>query len=321
MQDVAQRLQQVDRVEVLTLVDNYVDLLLPGGAGVKRPPFAKNGEIPRSSLLAEHGISLLVTVHRAGKSHSVLLDTGYNPATMLHNMAQLNVDPGTIEAVVLSHGHMDHTGGLTRLLERLGRSVSVVAHPDVFRKRCLIRPGVGRANFPVTAERTDLQERNARLVKAVAPVYLAEDMILVSGEIPRTTGFETGLAGAHMQDEGSLVPDPIADDQALIVRLAGHGLVVVSGCAHSGIINSILYAMQLTGESRVAAVIGGFHLLGPDMEPVIEETQRRLKDFSPGLVMPMHCTGWNAMGRLQKEFPDSFVLTSVGTQVAIPREA
>ena len=319
MQDVTQRLEAVDRVEILTIVDNYVDLLLPNAAGVTRPSLGTAGEIPRSTLAAEHGLSLLVTVHRNGVSHSVLLDTGYNSTTMLLNMERLHVDPKAIEAVILSHGHMDHTGGLNRLLESLGRSVTVVAHPDAFRKRFLLRPQVGRVNFPTTADRGELRKSNAELVEAIAPVYLAENMILVSGEVPRITGFEKGMPGAHMEEGGEVVPDAIRDDQALVVRLAGQGLVIISGCAHSGIINSILHANKLTGESRVAAVIGGFHLTGPDMQPVIDDTVRHLKQFSPGLIVPMHCTGWNAMRTLQSEFPESFVLSSVGTRFVLPR--
>ncbi len=305
MQNVAKGLQAVDRVEVLTLIDNYVDVLLAGGPGVIRVGIAKKGEgeIPRQTLVAEHGLSLLITVYRSGTSHTVLLDTGYNSASMLHNMEYLNVSPATIEAVVLSHGHMDHSGGLNRLLEKLGKSVRVVAHPDAFRQRFLIRPQVGKLSFPILADEEKLRSLNAELTDASGPVYLAENMILVSGEVPRTTDFEKGMPGAVMDDQGEMVPDAIRDDQAIVINLAGHGLVVISGCAHSGIVNSIIYANELTGESRVAAVIGGFHLSGPDMAPAVESTIRELKQLSPSLIMPMHCTGWNAIQRCRVNFP------------------
>ncbi len=215
---------------------------------------------------------------------------------------------------------MDHTGGLKQLLERLPEGVTVVAHPDVFRERFLIRPQVGRMNFPVVIDQSQLEDRSARFVEAIDPVYLAENMILVSGEVPRTTAFEKGMPGAHMEEAGQTIADAIKDDQALAVKLAGDGLVVISGCAHSGIINSVLRVTELAEESRVAAVIGGFHFIGPDMEPVIEETVRELKRFSPDLIMPMHCTGWNGINRLQTEFPKAFVLSSVGTRVVLPRE-
>ena len=323
MQDFAQKLEAVDRVEILTLVDNYVDVLLAGGPGFTRAGLARKGEgeIPRHTLVAEHGLSLLITVFREGVSHSVLLDTGYNSATMLHNMDYLNVDPSSIEAVVLSHGHMDHSGGLYPLLKKLGRTVTVVAHPDVFRQRFLVRPQVGKLSFPVIADRGDLQSLNAQFVEASGPVALAEDTILVSGEVPRTTAFEKGMPGAFLEEHGEMVPDAIRDDQAVLIKLAGRGLVVVSGCAHSGIINSVLYARELTGESRVAAVIGGFHLSGSDMEPLIESTLSELRQLSPDLIMPMHCTGWNAIQSLQNAFPESFVLSSVGTKLVLPREA
>ena len=322
MPEFSQSLEAVDRVEMLTLVDNYVDVLLAGGPGFTRAGLARKGEgeIPRHTLLAEHGLSLLITVYRDGVRHTVLLDTGYNSATMLHNMDYLNVDPANIEAVVLSHGHMDHSGGLYPLLERrIGVSPS-------WRTRMhsgsgsSVRPQLGKLSFPVTVDKGDLRNLNAEFVEASGPVYLAENTILVTGEVPRTTGFEKGMPGAFLEEGGEMVPDSIRDDQAVLIKLAGRGLVVISGCAHSGIINSVLYARQITGESRVAAVIGGFHLSGSDMEPVIESTVSELKQLSPDLIMPMHCTGWNAIRRLQSEFPDSFVLSSVGTKLVLPRE-
>ncbi len=293
MQDFAQRLEAVDRVEMLTLVDNYVDVLLAGGPGFTRAGLVRKGEgeIPRHTLMAEHGLSLLITVYRDGVSHAVLLDTGYNSATMLHNMDYLNVDPANIEAVVLSHGHMDHSGGLHPLLEKLGRTVTVVAHPDVFRHRFLVRPQLGKLSFPVTADKENFRKLNAEFVDASGPVFLADNTILTTGEVPRTTGFEKGMPGAFLEEGGEMVPDSIRDDQAVLIKLAGRGLVVISGCAHAGIINSIRYAKQLTDESRVAAVIGGFHLSGSDMEPVIDSTLSELKQLSPDLIMPMHCTG------------------------------
>lgn len=322
MPDQTQSLQAVDRVEILTLVDNYVDVLLASGPGFTRAGLVKKGEseIPRHTLMAEHGLSLLITVYRDGVSHTVLLDTGYNSATMLHNMDYLNVDPSNIEAVILSHGHMDHSGGLYPLLEKLGKPVPVVAHPNVFRQRFLVRPQVGKLSFPITADKGNFRKLNAEFVDASGPVYLAENMILVTGEVPRTTAFEKGMPGAVMEEHGEMVPDAIRDDQSLMIKLAGHGLVVISGCAHAGIVNSVLYARKLAGESRVAAVIGGFHLSGPDMEPAIASTVSELKQLSPELIMPMHCTGWNAIQRLQNEFPDSFVLSSVGTKLVLPRE-
>ena len=297
-------------------------MLLAGGPGVIRAGIVRKGEaeIPRQTLVAEHGLSLLITVYRNGTSHTVLLDTGYNSASMLHNMEYLNVNPAGIEAVVLSHGHMDHSGGLNQLLEKLSNGVSVVAHPDVFRQRFLVRPQVGKLSFPILADMENLRSPNATFTDASGPVYLAENMILVSGEVPRITDFEKGMPGAVMEERGEMVSDPIRDDQAVVVELAGQGLVIISGCAHSGIINSILYAKQLAGESRVAGIIGGFHLSGPDMEPVVESTIRELKQLSPSLIMPMHCTGWNAIQRLQNEFPGAFVLSSVGTKVVMPRE-
>ena len=151
MQDFAQKLEAVDRLELLTLVDNYVDVLLPGGLGFTRAGLARKGEseLPRHTLIAEHGLSLLITVYRDGVSHTVLLDTGYNSATMLHNMDYLNVDPANIEAVVLSHGHMDHSGGLYPLLKQLGTDCRRGGAPGCVPAAVPSPTPVGQSELPV----------------------------------------------------------------------------------------------------------------------------------------------------------------------------
>ena len=122
-----------------------------------------------------------------------------------------------------------------------------------------------------------------------------------------------------MESEGQLVLDHIDDDQSIVISLGERGIVVISGCAHSGIINSVLYAQELTGQSRVHSAIGGFHLSGPAMEPLVEPTLAEMKKLSPEVIVPMHCTGSEAIHRFAQEFPESFVLSSVGTRLLFSR--
>ncbi len=148
-------------------------------------------------------------------------------------------------------------------------------------------------------------------------ILMAENGIMVTGEVERTTGFEKGLPGALLEREGEMKPDPISDDQALVLNLKEKGLVVISGCSHSGIINTIFHAQKLTGLTKVHAVLGGFHLTGPAFEPIIEKTISELKNMGPEVIVPMHCTGWKAIQRLSQEFPSAFVLNSVGSKITL----
>ena len=141
--------------------------------------------------------------------------------------------------------------------------------------------------------------------------------LLLPSTVERTTSFEKGMPNALMEEDGELVFDPILDDQAIVMKLAGKGLVVVSGCAHSGIVNTLMFAKQITGEQKIHAVLGGFHLSGPFFEKIHDPTVEALKKIDPEVLIPMHCTGWKATQRFQKEFTESFVLNSVGSKVML----
>ncbi len=314
------KIQPVEKVEVLILVDNYVDVLLTGDDFVQRPALAKGGKIGTETLVAEHGLCLLITVHMNNESHSVLLDAGYNGFSLRHNCRLLDLNLDCVEAVVLSHGHMDHTGGMETVLEDTKKPLKVVAHPDAFAKRYADMPGRGRVSFPTLITREKLKLQGADVVESTTPLSLVDDAVLVTGTVPRVTDFEKGFAGALKESEGALVPDSIEDDQAIVVSLKNRGLVVISGCAHSGIINTLLYARELTGESRVHAVIGGFHLVGPDAESLVSNTLKQMKVIAPQVIVPMHCTGAASVRRIAGEFPEEFVTSSVGTKLVLPKE-
>lgn len=311
-------LRPVDKIEVLTLMDNYVDLLLESTPVVTRPAKAKGGMISRDTLIGEHGLSLLVTVHDGKEKHTILFDTGHTGIGVLHNATHLEVDLGKIETIVMSHRHMDHTGSLRPILERLGRPIPLVIHPDAFLpSRYLLLPDGKKLRFPDTLNRKDLEQAGVQIVESRKPVPVADGRIVVTGEIERTTRFEKGLPNAYTEQDGKLVKDPISDDQSLVLHLRGKGLVVISGCAHSGIINTLLYSKKISGVDRLYAVLGGFHLSGPQFEPIIEETIESMKEMMPKIFVPMHCTGWKAVHRCEEAFPDAFVLNSVGSKYAL----
>jgi len=308
----------VDRVEILTLMDNYVDVLLTNTEVVTRPPLSKSGTIPADTLLAEHGLSLLVTVYRGDETHTVLFDTGYSRIGVLHNVDVLGVDLGRVEALALSHGHMDHTGSLYAVLDRIPHRIPLVFHPGVFDAPRFFGLADGRRLlFPQTVAREDLLKRNVHLVESTSPTPLADGMVLVTGEVERVTPFEKGLPNASMERNGQVVNDPIADDQALVVHLEGKGLAIIAGCSHAGIINTIRYAQKITGIEPIHAAIGGFHLSGPFFEKIIEQTIDEFTKIGPKVLSPMHCTGWKAIHQIAEAFPEAFVLNSVGSVIAL----
>jgi len=311
-------LKSAERVEITTLIDNYVDLLLPPSEIVTRPPLAKGGNILADTLLAEHGLSLLITIYSGGRKNTILFDTGYTKVGVPHNMELLGVNSEAIEAVVISHGHMDHTGALYPILDKMPGRIPLVLHPGAFvYPRYTAAPDGSKRLWPRTLVRDDLKQKNVELVESKTPTLIADDRIMVTGEVERKTGFEKGMPNALLEKDGKFVHDPITDDQAIVVKLKDKGLVVISGCAHAGIVNTIMFAQKTTGEEKVHAVIGGFHLSGPFFEKIHDDTIRELKNMDPEVIVPMHCTGWKAVQRFQKEFSSRFVLNSVGSMITL----
>ncbi|MCP9969205.1 MBL fold metallo-hydrolase [Actinomadura madurae] len=280
---------------------------------VTAPQF-EEGRTP-TGMIAEHGFSALVTVRRAGRSTRLLFDTGLSPDAMVTNAARLGVDLGDVQAVVLSHGHFDHAGGLAGLAGRRGvRSLPMVLHPRVWTKRRLAVPGEPVEELP-TLSRKALDGEGFEVIERREPSLLLDGGVLITGEVDRTTEFEHGMPPPHQAWTGSgWEHDPLViDDQALVVHVRGRGLVVLTGCGHAGAVNIVRHARRLTGVDRLHALVGGLHLGGPAFEPVIPPTVAALAELAPGLVVPGHCTGWRAQHALAAALPDAWVQGSSGT--------
>ena len=305
-------LQQVDRVETTILVDNVTDLLIRGSPHAKRAPFFKETEM-LPSLRAEHGFSALIDFYLNNVSHRVLFDTGASGDVVLYNVDRLGVDLSKVETIVLSHGHFDHTGGLISILKRIGKpQMPVVLHPDAFLKRWLVLPNEQRIRFR-SVEEDKVLEAGAKVVKITEPYPLSGNLVLATSEIPRRTQFEQGFPAHYAEIDGKLQPDPLVrDDQALVMNVKGKGLVIISGCAHAGIINTVLYAEESAKANNVYALMGGFHLSFPN-ESLIDPTIEGLKKIKPTFIVPCHDTGWKATNTILNAMPENFIPSAVGT--------
>jgi 7,8-dihydropterin-6-yl-methyl-4-(beta-D-ribofuranosyl)aminobenzene 5'-phosphate synthase len=302
----ATHLRDADKLEVTVLVDNYTDVFLPSTETVRRAHIP-----PPNALLAEHGLSCLLKVNAGSEEHWVLLDTGISPTCFLHNVDVMEIDLSKIESAILSHGHFDHFGGLMSFLGRARKGISLTLHPDAFLDFRLNSPTL-EMYLPRLDEEA-LQQSGVVLHKTKEASRLASELVLVTGEVERVTDFERGFPWMEAKIGGEWVVDPFHHDQGVAVQVRGKGLVVLGGCSHAGIINTVKYAQKLTGIDKVHAILGGFHLSGPLFEPIIGPTIDEMKKIGPDFIVPMHCTGWKAINWLAEEMPDQFILNSVGT--------
>jgi 7,8-dihydropterin-6-yl-methyl-4-(beta-D-ribofuranosyl)aminobenzene 5'-phosphate synthase len=318
-------LEPVDSVTVTTLMDNVADNLMPNqgpahrapvGWGGRRPVATMEGGDAPDALLAEHGFSVLVTVTKHDRQHRILFDTGTSPDGVVENMRRLDVDPSDIEVIVCSHGHFDHTTGLDGLIRRLGRvNLPVLIHPHFWRRRRLAIPGREHVEIPTTSRRA-LEDAGFEVIEERRPSFLFDHSVLVTGEVPRTTGYEPGLPSQEAWGaRGGWERDPLVlDDQALIVDIRDRGLLVITGCGHAGVVNICRYAGRLTKDRPLHAVMGGFHLNGPRFEPLIPLAIDDLGAMNPSVVVPAHCTGWRAQHAMRARFGEAFIPNTVGTR-------
>lgn len=307
---------EADKVEILTLQDNYIDLVSGDSTEMLKRALPVKGSEIKNSILAEHGFSALVTIYAGQKAHRILFDFGFSEHGAAFNVDALGADLKEVETLVLSHGHIDHLGGLKRLVEKVGRKgIELVVHPAAFRHPRYIKYSEKvRINFPPFT-REAVQDLGVVLQEKKKPHPLSDGFLLFLGEIPRTTDFEQGMPNAFYEDQGEPKHDPIEDDSAIVANVKGKGLVILSGCAHSGIINTIRYAQEVTGIEKVYVVMGGFHLTGPDYAPIIKITTDALKKIGPRYVVPTHCTGRNAVMHIETEMGREFLLNMVGTKL------
>ncbi|HSL40521.1 MAG TPA: MBL fold metallo-hydrolase [Desulforhopalus sp.] len=244
-------------------------------------------------LLAEHGFSLMLTAD----DHTLLLDTGQDKA-LRHNAAALGISLAAVNSLVLSHGHYDHSGGICDLLQA-SRRLQVYYHPAAFLPRYSVREDQARSIRITLPNRIALNALPEERLHPVHHPVLLTERIGITGEIPRRNPLET-TGGPFFLDEAGVRPDPIEDDMAVWVKTS-LGLVVAVGCCHAGIINTLTWIKELTGEEKIHTVIGGLHLLNADEER-LTWTVNELEKLAITNLIPCHCAGDTAMRRLAERF-------------------
>ena len=301
-------LKPVKKAAITILIDNYTDVLLPSNKWVQRAPLLKDGRRTKNPV-AEHGLSLLIDAD----GERFIFDFGLSEFGIIYNMEILGIDASSIPFGVLSHGHHDHLGAFYSFLEQRKGPFALYLHKDaLLERRYLTLPSGDGFYFP-QVERKRMEDHGAVVRVIQGPESILGGRSLISGEIPRKTAFEQGMPGASYEEGGKQVKDRMLDDMSLYFHMEGKGLLVVSGCAHSGIVNTVLYGMELSGIEEIYGIVGGFHLTGPAMAKALPPTLEHLQEFSPQVICPMHCTGWDSQRRLREIFSDRFVLSSVGS--------
>jgi len=328
--------QTVDRLEVLVLVDNVTDSLStnPNNVQTEWVGLLQSGRMQvlsgKATCCAHHGLSLLITAYSGNEKHTVLFDAGPEGPTFLRNAKILGVDLSEVEAVVLSHGHWDHAGGLVSAIQEIAKgrgdsgrqgdevtgreAVGCYVHPGMFAERALQKPNGELMRFELVPNVDQLGNAGAKIINTQEPQFIADGAFYLSGEIPRRTSYETGVP-RHVRrasDGQSWEPDPlILDERSISVHVKDKGQVVFSACSHAGLVNVLTHARSVFPEVELYGVMGGLHLSGAT-EKIIPETVSDLQKFGLRLIAPGHCTGWRALSVMSTVFGDELVPLAVG---------
>jgi len=259
-------------------------------------------------LLGEWGLSVLMEVDNL----NVLLDTGQSISTV-HNADVLGIELSQIDKIVLSHGHYDHTGGLRQVLSRMKKEVEIIAHPDAWAAKYNYEPRKERYSYiGIPFQREELENLGASFRLTREPIWLTENLV-TSGEIPMVTDYEEIDPNLYIKQGNEFRPDPLGDDQALFIKTE-KGLVVILGCGHRGVINTLRHAQKLTGVEVVHGVVGGTHLFRAS-EVQLELSIAELKALGVQRLGVSHCTGMLAAARMAQEFGENFFFNNAGTLI------
>lgn len=323
------------RVEITMVCDSSIDTLLmdPPGVTVKRLGLGHAFD-PAKGLtnmpVADNCSCMLIKIYAlegnmigAPVPYTILFDCGGTPDSFIRNFKAFDIDPMSINQVVISHGHPDHMGCIKSFMEmRGGVPCPVVIHPDTFTARYVLSP-FGYVFPHITGglpSKEECEAVGARFVEVTEPVKVGPGC-MTTGEIPwyEDVPFEPSPITIYHERMNKMELDKTTDEMALAINLKNHGLVVISGCAHNGIINTIKRCKEVSGVDEVYAVMGGFHLGFPEVpRDMTAKTIEKLKEIAPKVIIPQHCTGFRASAEIMYAFPEEYVQTSVGMTACFP---
>lgn len=323
-------IETVDRLEILIVVDNVTDSLStnPNNVQTEWAGLVQSGRMQvlsgKATCCAHHGLSVLITAYIGSDKRTLLFDAGPHGETLLRNAKILGVDLAQVEAVVLSHGHWDHAGGLVSAIKEItvGRGANKVecyVHPGMFAERAVQKPDGEVIRFERVPNVDQLAQAGAKVINSNEPQFVADGAFYLSGEIPRRTAYETGLPG-HVRresEEQRWEPDPlILDERFISVHVKDKGQVVFSACSHAGLVNVLTHAQSVFPEVELYGVFGGLHLSGAT-EKIIPQTVDDLRQFDLQLIAAGHCTGWRALSVMSNVFGDELVPLAVGKRYTL----
>ena len=305
------RFSQVNKLAITIITDNYYDSLRPDGVIGKR-----YRSTVQKSIHAEHGLSYFVETVSVGQTNTFMFDYGVDARGVMRNMEVLGINLDKVDALGLSHGHWDHWGALMGILKanqgKIPRDTPFYVGEEAFSERFSVRPG----NEPRSIGKLDRQELESLGLLKIVEVKVPTEVVkggYFSGTIERVTDYEKVSASSYVRRGDKLERDQFQGEQALFFIVKGKGLVVLAGCAHPGIVNTVRHVQKMTGGQKVHAVIGGFHLVVSSAETV-QKTVADIKALAPDYIVPTHCTGFEAITAFQREMPKQFVLNTAGTK-------
>ncbi len=304
-------INEVDKLTIWVLTDNYYDRNRPDNKITKRYV-----AMPGKSIHAEHGLSYYTETTVNGKISACMFDFGLDPVGVLNNIALLGIDVGKANAFSLSHGHWDHYLSAVSII-RQNQSRIVAGTPfyvgeEAFARRYELRPGATEPTDVGQLKKEDIESLGLKVIEVNTPVEIVPGAFF-TGNIVRVTDYEKTAMKFQIKRGEKIEHDTFPGEQAVFFKVKGKGLVVLSGCAHAGIVNTVKQAQKSAGTDKVHAIMGGFHLINSKPE-IIQSTVADIKAMKPDYIVPTHCTGFEAIVAFSKAMPNEFILNTAGTR-------